>query len=211
MRTELVFILDRSGSMAGLEKDTIGGFNSMIDKQKQLDGEATVTTVLFDDHYEVLHDRINLKGISPLTENEYFVRGTTSLLDAIGKTIAKMKEVEKATLPEARAEKVMFVITTDGEENSSKEYSIEQIKKVISMQKELGWEFVFLGANIDAIQTATSLGLHADDAVDYIADSKGTEVLYMAVNETIAQVRSNGAKSKRWKEQIEKDFYSRKK
>ena len=149
--SELVFILDRSGSMSGLEKDTIGGFNSMLEKQKKEEGEAIITTVLFDNKYELLHDRINIKGISPITEKEYYVRGTTALLDAVGRTIEKIENAHKHTLEAERPSKVLFVITTDGMENSSTRYNYEKIKRMIEdKKKEFGWEFIFLGANIDA-------------------------------------------------------------
>jgi len=211
MKTEIVFILDKSGSMAGLEKDTIGGFNALIDKQKKLDGEVTVTTVLFNHDYTLLHDRIDIKGIAPLTEDQYNVSGTTALLDAIGISIKKMQEIQNVTLKEAQPDKTIFVITTDGEENSSTQYNIQTIKKLISKQKELGWEFMFLGANIDAIQTANQMGLHADDAVDFIADSQGTKVIYEALADQIISVRSTGKREENWKISIEKDTKARKK
>ena len=211
MKTEIVFILDKSGSMAGLEKDTIGGFNALIDKQKQMVGEVTVTTVLFNHEYTLLHDRINIKGIAPLTEAQYKVSGTTALLDAIGNSIKKMKEIQNVTLKEAQPDKVIFVITTDGEENSSTQYNVHAIKKLISKQKELGWEFMFLGANIDAIQTAGQMGLHANDAVDFIADSQGTKVIYETVAEQIISVRSTGKREENWKASIERDTKTRKK
>jgi uncharacterized protein YegL len=211
MKTEIVFILDKSGSMAGLEKDTIGGFNALIDKQKQMDGEVKVTTVLFNHHYTLLHDRIDIKGIAPLTEAQYNVSGTTALLDAIGNSIKKMQEIQSVTLKESHPDKIIFVITTDGEENSSTQYNVQMIKKLISKQKELGWEFMFLGANIDAIQTASQMGLHANDAVDFIADSQGTKVIYEAVAEQIISVRSTGKREEHWKASIEKDTIARKK
>ena len=211
MKTEIVFILDKSGSMAGLEKDTIGGFNALIDKQKKLDGEVTVTTVLFNHKYTLLHDRIDIKGIAPLTESQYNVSGTTALLDAIGNSIKKMQEIQHVTSKEAQADKVIFVITTDGEENSSTQYNVHAIKKLISKQKELGWEFMFLGANIDAIQTASKMGLHANDAVDFIADSQGTKVIYEAVAEQLISVRSTGKREDNWKASIEYDTRKRKK
>ena len=153
--TELIFILDRSGSMSGLESDTIGGYNAMIEKQRGESGEAMITTVLFDDNYELLHDRINLKGIKPLTTKEYYVRGTTALLDAVGKTIQKMINVQKNTVESEKAEKVLFVITTDGQENASLEYTYSKIKTLIENQKhQYDWEFIFLGANIDAVSEA---------------------------------------------------------
>ena len=150
--TELVFILDRSGSMDGLESDTVGGFNSMLSKQQEDDDECRLTTVLFDHEYEILHDRIDIKAVSPITEKEYFVRGQTALLDAIGRTINKIGNTQKQTAEEYRAEKVLFVITTDGMENASREYTHDKIKSLIERQKtKYGWEFIFLGANIDVM------------------------------------------------------------
>ena len=163
--TELVFILDKSGSMSGLESDTIGGYNAMLIKQQKEPGEAIVTTVLFDDNYELLHDRINIKGIRPITEKEYYVGGSTALLDAIGKTIQKISNVQQHTSEEQRADKVVLVITTDGMENASREYTAALIKKMVERQKEkYGWEVIFLGANIDAISAAERVGISADRA-----------------------------------------------
>ena len=209
MRTEIVFILDRSGSMAGLEKDTIGGYNAMLKKQKQLAEHATVTTVLFDDEYTLLHDRIDINGIAPMTEKEYEVRGTTALLDAVGKSILKMEQVQNATLPEARAEKVLFVITTDGEENASVEFTYPKIKQLVERQKERGCEFIFLGANIDAIGEASKLGITAERAVQYHADSEGTQVNFATLSEAIEEFRQTGSIKSKWKEKIEQDFSSR--
>ena len=192
--TELVFILDKSGSMGGLEKDTIGGYNSMLEKQKTVDGECVITTVLFDNHYELLHDRIDVRAIKPMTEEEYFVGGSTALLDAIGKTIHKIGTVQKNTAEEYRAEKVMFVIITDGEENASRRYSADKVKEMIKRQKEkFGWEFIFLGANIDAVETAGHFGIDADRAVDYVPDSEGTELNFCMMSETVSAFRKSGA------------------
>ena len=152
--TELVFILDRSGSMGGLESDTIGGFNSLLEKQKKVEGKCNLTTVLFDHDYELLHDRINIQAVSPLTEKDYYVRGSTALLDAVGRTISKIEHVQETTAEEYRAGKVMFVIITDGMENASREYTTKKVKSMIEAEKEKGWEFVFLGANMDAVETA---------------------------------------------------------
>lgn len=191
--TELVFILDKSGSMAGLEKDTIGGYNSMLEEQRELEGDCKITTVLFDHRYEIIHDRIDLKGIRPMTEKEYMVGGYTALLDAIGRTVTKIITLQKNTLREYRANKVMFVIITDGEENASKEYLAEKVKAMIEKQKsKYGWEFIFLGANIDAVETASSLGIEASKAVEYIADRQGTELNYRVMSETVASFRQSG-------------------
>ena len=208
--TELVFILDRSGSMSGLEQDTIGGYNSLLENQKKEPGEAIVTTVLFDDKYELLHDRINLKGITPITGKEYFVRGSTALLDAIGRTIDKIGNAQKHTAEAERAEKVMFVITTDGMENASREYRYDKIKSMIEAQKErFGWEFLFIGANIDAVETASRFGISPDRAANYHADSEGTAVLYDAVSEAVCCMRRTAPLSAIWKSAIDQDFQER--
>lgn len=208
--TELVFILDKSGSMCGLEKDTIGGYNAMLEKQRLVDGECIITTVLFDHHYELLHDRIDFRAIKPITEKEYFVGGRTALLDAIGKTIQKIDTVQKNTAEDYRAEKVMFVIITDGEENSSRSYSAAQIKKMIQQQKErYGWEFLFLGANIDAVETAGQFGIDADRAVDYVPDSEGTKLNFRMISETVATFRACGAVPSACLNEIRKDVQKR--
>ena len=208
--TELVFILDRSGSMSGLESDTIGGYNSLLEKQKKEEGEAVITTVLFDDNYQLLHDRINIKGIAPITEKEYFVRGSTALLDAVGKTINKISNAQKHTVEEERAEHVMFVITTDGMENASREFSYEKVKKMIEKQKsEFSWEFIFLGANIDAVAAAQQFGINKDRAVKYNADSFGTALNFAVISDAVSNVRANCFVSKKWKERIEEDVEKR--
>jgi uncharacterized protein YegL len=208
--TELVFILDRSGSMSGLESDTIGGFNSMIEKQKNEPGEAIVTTVLFDDGYELLHGRINLRGVEPITSREYFVRGSTALLDAIGKTINKIGNAQKQTAEDERAEHVIFVITTDGMENSSRESNYEIIKKMVENQKmRYGWEFIFLGANIDAVAEARRFGINEDRAARYNADSKGTALNYEVVGEAVKTLRSNRAMDSGWKKRIDEAYNDR--
>lgn len=208
--TELVFILDKSGSMAGLEADTIGGYNSMLKKQQKAEGEAIVTTVLFDHDYELLHDRINVRGIAPITEEDYQVGGTTALLDAIGMTIQKIVNVQKRTSESERADKVLFVITTDGMENASREYSAAKIKKMVQHQKEkYGWEFIFLGANIDAISTAEQFGINEDFAVNYHADNIGTVLNYKAVSEAVIKLRSGKKIDRSWKENIEQDYNRR--
>ena len=209
--TELVFILDRSGSMSGLESDTIGGYNSMIEKQKSEEGEANVTTVIFDDKVEMINQRVSIQEVKKMTDKEYYVRGCTALLDAIGQTIHYMGNVQKYAKEEDRAGKVLFVITTDGHENSSKEYSYETIRKMIKRQKEkYDWEFIFLGANIDAIATAEQFGIDKEYASNYVADSRGTELNYQAMNMAISYCRSEGKVNKRWKEEVEVDFQKRK-
>lgn len=208
--TELVFILDRSGSMSGLESDTIGGYNAMLEKQKKEPGEAIITTVLFDDKYELLHDRINLLSVAKVTDEEYFVRGSTALLDAVGKTITKIGNVQKHTAEDQRAEHVMIVIITDGMENASREFSHEKVRQMIERQKsKYGWEFIFLGANIDAISTAERFGISKDRATNYNSDSEGTLLNYEVISETVSCMRANCTISKNWKERVEEDFKKR--
>lgn len=210
MKTELVFILDKSGSMHGLEQDTIGGFNSMLQKQKELDGECRITTVLFDNRYELLHDRIDIRAVSPMTEKEYQVGGTTALLDAIGRTVQKLVSVQKNTAKEYRADRVLFVIITDGQENASQEYSSDKVKGLIQLEKEkYGWEFVFLGANIDAVETAGRLGISRDRAVDYVPDGAGTALNFQMMSETVAAFRETGAVPGAPLEAIRKDMTAR--
>lgn len=208
--TELVFILDRSGSMAGLEQDTIGGFNSMIKKQKQDEGECYVTTVLFDHEIITLHDRVSLDKIESMTDRDYSVRGCTALIDAIGTTVKHIEDVHRYQRPEDVPSNTVFVITTDGLENASKEYSADQVRKMIGKQKELGWEFLFIGANIDAVGTAAGFGIGADRAVNYRADSQGTEVLYGTVCEAVSSVRASRPLGNSWSKKISEDFESRK-
>jgi uncharacterized protein YegL len=209
-KTELVFILDRSGSMSGLESDTIGGYNSLLSKQRTEEGIAIVTTVLFDDKFELLHDRLDIKGVSDITDKDYFVRGSTALLDAIGKTINKIGNVQKYTKPEMRADKVLVIITTDGMENSSIEYSYDHIKMMIDRQKtQYGWEFIFLGANIDALATAQRFGIDASRAANYHADKMGTHLNYSTLNKTVSKFRSEAKIDDDWKTDIDKDFQDR--
>lgn len=209
--TELVFILDRSGSMGGLESDTIGGYNAMLKKQKETPGEAVITTVLFDDEFELLHDRQDLKGILPITEKDYYVRGTTALLDAVGKAIQKIINVQRNTVEDMQAEKVLFVITTDGQENASKEYGYKQIKKMIEKQKtRYHWEFIFLGANIDAAKEGSKFGINEDRVAQYHNDAVGIEVNYEAVSEAITELRTDKNLSDRWKKTIDEDYHKRK-
>lgn len=210
--TEIVFILDRSGSMAGLESDTIGGFNAMIEKQKRAEGEALVSTVLFDGESEVIHDRVDLRNIKPLTEDDYSVRGCTALIDAIGGAIHHIGNVHKYAREEDVPEHTLFVITTDGMENASRRYSSEEVKKMIERQKEkYGWEFLFLGANIDAVETAKGFGIGADRAVNYRSDSVGTRLNYEVLSEAICAVRSNAPLGSDWKKRIDEDYKGRKK
>lgn len=208
--TELVFILDRSGSMSGLEEDTIGGFNSMLEKQKNEVGEAFVTTVLFDNNYEILYDRMNIKDIKPMTRKEYYVGGSTALLDALGTTINNIGKTLSETKEETRPEKIMFVIITDGMENSSHEFNHKKIKNMIEHQKsKYSWDFIFLGANIDAVETASSFGINEDRAVNFISDSEGTELNYRVLSEAVSSFRQGNEVSKNWKNEIEKDFNKR--
>ena len=208
--TEIVFILDRSGSMAGLETDTIGGFNAMIEKQKAEAGEAIISTVLFDNLTEVIHDRLTLNRVPQLTRKEYYVRGCTALLDAVGGAIHHIGNVHKYAREEDRPEKTLFVITTDGMENASRRYSYEKVKEMITRQKEkYGWEFLFLGANIDAAREAARFGIDEDRAANYHADHKGTEVIYEAVSETVCNFRASRPMAAGWKQRIDEDFRKR--
>jgi len=212
---ELVFILDRSGSMGGLESDTIGGFNSMLARQQTEPGDCRITTVLFDNEYEVLHDRIDIKAVCPISEQEYFVRGRTALLDAIGRTINKIGSVQKNTADDYRAEKVLFVITTDGMENASREYNYDGIKSLVEKQKEkYGWEFIFLGANIDAVEVAGRFGIDRSRAQRFHNDSEGIELNYRVLGETVSYYRSAPAQAKlsdNWGETIRRNYEARKK
>ena len=209
--TELIFILDRSGSMSGLESDTIGGFNSMIEKQKKEEGEAVVSTVLFDNESVVIHDRLPLDKVPRMTEKEYFTRGCTALLDAVGGAIHHIGNVHKYAREEDRPEKTLFVITTDGMENASRKYSYDRLKTMIRRQKEkYGWEFLFLGANIDAAREAARFGIGADRAANYHADREGTHVIYETVSEAITQVRCCAAPlSADWKQRVDEDYKKR--
>ncbi|MDR2178784.1 MAG: VWA domain-containing protein [Synergistaceae bacterium] len=202
--TELVFILDRSGSMSGLESDTIGGFNSMIDKQRTESGDCRLTTVLFDHEYEVLHDRIDIKAVSPITREEYFVRGSTALLDAVGRTIHKIDSVQKRTAEEYRARKVLFIITTDGMENASSEYSYEKVKSMVEQRREkCGWEFIFLGADIDAVETGERLGIDRARARKFRKDGEGIHRNYYALDKVVHEFRGGARISKDWGVEIE--------
>lgn len=208
--TELVFILDRSGSMDGLEDDTIGGFNAMLEKQKKEEGKAFVSTILFDDKTEVLHDRLPLDKVRPITEEEYYVRGCTALLDAVGGAIHHIGNIHKYARREDRPGRTLFVITTDGMENASRRYTAPQVRRMIERQKaRYGWEFLFLGANIDAVETAGQLGIGADRAVNFHCDSRGTRLNYATVCQAVSTVRSCAPLDAHWKDAIEEDFRKR--
>ena len=209
--TELVMILDRSGSMGGLESDTIGGYNSMLKKQREEEGEVLVSTVLFDDRSEVLYDRVPLEKMPQMTEKEYYVRGCTALLDAVGGAIRHIGNVHKYAREEDRPEKTIFVITTDGLENASREYSYGRVKKMVEQQKEkYGWEFLFLGANIDAIETAGRFGISADRSANYNSDREGTALNYEVLAETVCKMRVAAAPiDAGWKKRIDEDYQRR--
>ena len=208
--TELVFILDRSGSMSGMEQDTIGGFNSMIRKQKQQEGAVLVSTVLFNNHCQVLHDRVPLEQVQPMTENEYCACGTTALLDAVGGAIKHIGMVHKYARPEDRPEKTLFVITTDGLENASRKYTYDRVRKMIEHEKtEYGWEFLFLGANIDAAREAERFGIEADRAADYHCDKAGMALNYEAISDVVTDVRACRPVGRKWKARIDADYQKR--
>ena len=209
--TEMVFILDKSGSMAGLESDTIGGFNSMIERQKKQEGEALVSTVLFSNESLVIHDRVDIRKVEPLNEQQYSVGGCTALIDAIGGAIHHIGNVHKYAREEDVPEHTVFVITTDGMENASHRYTSDQVKQMVKRQKEkYGWEFLFLGANIDAVETASHFGISEDRAVNFHNDSVGQRLNYETVSEAMSCVRSRAPLGAEWKEKIEKDFRTRK-
>ena len=218
--TEIVYILDRSGSMSGLEADTIGGFNSMIEKQKQTGEKAYVSTVLFDDRTEVIHDRVPIEKVDKITNKEYFVRGSTALLDAVGGAIKHIINIHKYAREEDRPDKTIFVITTDGMENASMNYNYKQVKKMIEKeQKEYGWEFIFIGANIDACAEAERFGIKKERAVNYIHDDIGTKLVYEGVSQAMCAameadsptVMEESLSNDRWKKEIVFDFLRRKK
>ena len=205
--TEMVFILDRSGSMAGLEADTIGGFNSMIAQQREEQGEALVSTVLFDHESEVLHDRVPLEKIAPMTRAQYRVRGCTALIDALGSAIHHIGNVHKYAREEDVPEHTVFVITTDGMENASHRYTTDQVRDMVKRQKEkYGWEFLFLGANIDAVSTAARYGIAEDRAANFRNDAKGQALVYEAMSGAVASVRASAPLSRSWKKAVEDDL-----
>ena len=208
--TEMVFILDRSGSMAGLEADTIGGFNAMIERQKRAEGEALVSTVLFSNDSEVIYDRVDLRRIEPMTERQYCVGGCTALIDAIGGAIHHIGNVHKYAREEDRPEHTVFVITTDGMENASHRYTSDEVKAMVRRQKEKhGWEFLFLGANIDAVETAARFGIGEDRAVTFHNDSEGQALNYAEVSAAVCQVRASMPLDRDWKKNIEADYRTR--
>lgn len=208
---EIVFILDRSGSMSGLEADTIGGFNNMIEKQKGIEGDAIISTVLFDNHFEVLHNRMNLKEINKMTDKEYFVRGSTALLDAIGRSITKIINVHKSISEEEKPEQVMFVITTDGMENASREYSYKKVKDLIDDQKKFyDWIFLFLGANIDAVDVGSKFGIDKVYTATFHADEAGIKLNYKVLDAAVSSIRKEKILDENWKKDIDEDFNRRK-
>lgn len=208
--TELVFILDRSGSMGGLESDTIGGFNALIEKQRKQEGECFVSVVLFDNVSEVLYDRVRLSEVRKMTEDDYTVRGCTALIDAIGCAVRHIGNIHKYARPEDVPEHTMFVITTDGMENASHLFSSDRVKKMVERQKkEYGWEFLFIGANIDAVETAGRFGISADRAANYHADKRGTAVVFNAVADSVCQMRSCAPLAADWSASIDEDYKER--
>lgn len=207
--TELIFILDKSGSMSGLERDTIGGFNSLIQKQKNEEGKCLVTTCLFSDNTEVIHDRIDLNDVKELTTKEYYVSGCTALLDCIGLTLSRIAKIHLKMDKEDLPNKTMVIITTDGQENASREYSYSQIKKLIEERKKNDWEFIFLGANIDTVKEASKFGIDKDNAINYNCDSTGVSINYESLECAISEVRKSGKMSKTWRRKIDEDFKSR--
>ena len=205
--TELVFLLDRSGSMWGLVRDTIGGFNSMVEKQKGESGQALVSTVLFDHEIKVLHDRVPLEQVKPLTRKEYFARGRTALLDAVGETIHKLHVIHQYGRPEDVPQRTLVVITTDGMENASRQYSVQQVKPMIQQgQEQFGWEFLFLGANMDVLETAGQMGIPSDRAVQYHSDSESTRLNYEVVCRAVSCVRNSEPLDENWKDPIDELF-----
>ena len=204
--TEIVFILDRSGSMGGLEADTIGGFNSMLLRQKKERGEAYVSTVLFDNTCDVLHDRLPIEKVEPITEKDYYVRGCTALIDAIGGAVEHIRNIHKYARKEDVPEHTIFIITTDGMANASRRYTGDKVKRMIEEQKQKGWEFIFLGANIDAVETARQIGISSERAVNYRASRKGTAINFEAMSCAISDLRCNDQRGDVWRAQIDADY-----
>ena len=202
--TELVFIIDKSGSMSGLESDTVGGFNSMIEQQKKLDGEVLVSTVLFNHHSDVVHDRVSIKNIEPMSRDEYCVGGSTALLDALGEAIRHISNIHKYARREDVPEKTIFLITTDGMENSSRKYSSDEVKRMIKEKEELGWEFIFVAANIDAVETAEAIGIRPERAASYCHDSEGTGMLYRAMGSAVTSFRKGRRVDDEWSKELKK-------
>ena len=209
--TELVLILDRSGSMSGLESDTIGGFNSMLAKQKKNEGEAYVTTVLFNNSVSTLHDRVSIDTVKPMTEDDYVPGGTTALIDAIGETIKHISDIHKYAREEDVPEHTMFIITTDGLENASRRFTANDVRAMIEEKKKNGWEFLFLGANIDAVRTARHFGIAEDRAVTYLSDSEGTQLNYEVMSDAVSAVRASAPLKSSWKDRITADKKKREK
>lgn len=207
--TELVFIMDRSGSMSGLEKDCVGGFNSMIKKQKKEDGECLVSTVLFNNSDTILHDRVSLKDIRQMKEEDYVPSGCTALIDALGNSIRHISDVHRYIRKEDNPEHTIFIITTDGLENASKKYSSDEVKKMVEQKKEEGWEFIFLAANIDAVETAKKYGINEDRAVNYVSDEAGTMTNFNVLDKTIRKFRKCGFVAENWAEEINEDYRKR--
>ena len=209
--TELVFILDKSGSMSGLEKDTVGGFNSMLKKQKESGGEVLVTTVLFNHETETVHDRLKAENVGALTEKEYYVGGCTALLDAVGKTVEHIKGIHKYIRDEDVPEHTLVVITTDGLENASRHYTASQVKRLIEAQKEAGWEFLFFGANIDAVDVGHDLGIAKERVANFNNDAKGINLNFAVVSEAVSCLRTGKQLKADWKKKIDEDYKNRKK
>lgn len=208
--TEIIFILDRSGSMEGLEKDTIGGFNSMMKKQASVPGDALVSTLLFDNDVEVIHDRLNIKDVPEMTSKEYYVRGCTALLDAVGGAIKHISMIHKYARKEDVPEKTLFIITTDGMENASRRYSYEDVRSMVEHQKsKYGWEFIFLGANIDAAAEASRYGIDSSMAVNYNCDSEGVGISFKVMEDVVRSYRNTCEVPKEWRKRIDDDFNSR--
>ena len=206
---ELVFILDESGSMRGLEKDTIGGFNSTIDKQKKEDGDCLVSTVCFSNGQRVIHDRVNLRYVKELTDKDYRPCGSTALIDTVASSIKHIRMVHKYIRKEDRPDKTMFIITTDGMENASHKYSLGETKRMIEECKEKGWEFIFLAANIDAYETARDYGFDEESTVNYVNDDLGNDIKFYCVDKAISSIRSSGVLDREWNYEAKEDYKKR--